>query len=488
MKHYILIYLLLILVCSCNKKGIYNHFEEKKYQQLESIVLDTKTSLANYLNATKEHARSICTDDVMTSFFLAKRDYYSLKKDTVLPASIEYEVTELKKKIQHYYLLHYLNFYDILFIDTTGDIFYTIRKQENYHKNLFKGKLAKTSLSANLKEKNGESYIDFDFYNMSAEPSAFFIEPLTRNNKTEGWFVLQCSIKKINRIFKRNEHLGATGEALLVNKNHYLLTDSRFNVKSTILKQRLPKENIESKFMEEKGRKKVVDYRGKEVISAFDTFNFFGKEWLIIAKIDSDEIRSNYYLEFEETQYPYLLGKILEIDNEYDQGFSTDKKYIAVEMDEFARAENGQILFTQGVSTCTALIASFPGKFSYMAHISPYDAIYNQTKTDITDNMLKEISYFDITRAEKEKMKFEIVLTQPLALRQAIHKLLSEGFFLSQITVLCNANAEYANIYYDTEANCSNVNWKVSNASVFIHTQSKTPSLATVFETQQAVE
>jgi len=63
----------------------------------------------------------------MTSFFVAKKEYYALMKDTVVPKQMVAQIEDLKQKIQYYYLLNYLNFYDILFIDTQGEIFYTIR-------------------------------------------------------------------------------------------------------------------------------------------------------------------------------------------------------------------------------------------------------------------------------------------------------------------------------------------------------------------------
>ena len=110
------------------------------------------------------------------------------------------------------------------------------------------------------------------------------IEPLIENGKTLGWIVMQCSINKINSIFTNNNSLGTTGELVLVNKDHYLLTNSKFRAEPTILRQQLPHENIESKFKEGQGHKLVTDYRGKKVLSSFEVFEFLGSKWLIIAR------------------------------------------------------------------------------------------------------------------------------------------------------------------------------------------------------------
>ena len=81
----------------------------------------------------------------------------------------------------------------------------------------------------------------------------------------------------------------------LVNKNCYMLTDSRFYGETNILKKNLSKDNIESKFSEKKGHKTVTDYRGYRVLSSFEVVHVLNSKWLIVAKIDEDEILTEYY-------------------------------------------------------------------------------------------------------------------------------------------------------------------------------------------------
>jgi len=393
-------------------------------------------------------AKLIKNDQAMIAFFNAKKKYYYLIKDTTLPPEIHLEIHKLKQNIQSHYLQNYLCFYDILFIDTQGEIFYTIRKQKDYHKNIFDKEFSSTILSQKLMKHPRESFVDFQFYEISGEPSAFFIEPVFNNSIPIGWFVLQCSTNKINDIFANDNNLGSTGEVLLVNKNHFLLTDSRFRVEPTILKQELPSENIISKFNEKKGFKSVIDYRNKEVVSAFEVFNFFESEWLIIAKKDREEIETELYEKRKDTILKQITYKITNTEYPYLDSIpniTCEKKL--VDMDEFRRTDDSTMLYTQGISTCTAISVIYPHHFAYLAHISPFDKIYNENRTDILKKLFKKISYFEITESEKENIQFSIACSQTKSLARTIQKIIDEGYFLSQIKVSFSPYAEYGNMY-----------------------------------------
>lgn len=456
----------LLILFSCNRVNeSFTDYEEDFYNKLEKELIKTKSDLTNYLNDIKKLAKEISRDKVMTSFFVAKKEYYALSKETILPESFVVTIEHLKQKIQNYYLLNFLNFYDILFVDKNGDIFYTIRKQKDYHKNIFRGELSNTALSEKLKTNPGESYVDFQFYEVSGEPSAFFIEPVISEKEFEGWFVLQCAINKIDKLFEGSPNLGQTGEVILVNKEHYMLTNSRFKVNSTILTQKLPEKNISTKFEERKGRKLVIDYRGREVYSVFEVIEVFDTEWLIIVKADKDEFEYEYYRENSEKLYPPLLRKL---GNElaYSDEIETDTNVIHVDIDEFQRTEAGGVLFTQGVSTCTAIVISYPGSFSYLAHISPYDKIYGVNRTDLLSRLLKHISYFDIKESEKMNLEFYIASTQEKSFKNCIDQILEAGYFLSQVKIMYGQAYEYGNVIHNASTNKTLVNWKLTEDSI----------------------
>ncbi|MCP4575955.1 MAG: hypothetical protein GY846_06700 [Deltaproteobacteria bacterium] len=170
-----------------------------------------------------------------------------------------------------------------LFIDGDGDIFHTIRRQGDYHKNIFEGELAITTLARQLTNHPDETFVDYEYYSVSDEPSAFFVEPVLKDGCLEGWFVLQCAINKINNMFTQEKGLGATGEVFLVNRHQYMLTESRFSKETSILNRHLSSENIETKFRERSGRKMVTDYRGVRAFTSFEVCHIGASEWLLIA-------------------------------------------------------------------------------------------------------------------------------------------------------------------------------------------------------------
>lgn len=465
---FLYLFISIITAYSCQKNISINSFDDKvneSYDDLISIVNEKKQHLDDYMNQTKGLASSITNDEAMLSFFKVKKEYYDLSKDTIMPKEIVDQIEDLKQQVQDHYLKHYIQFYDILFIDTKGDIFYTIRKEADYHMNIFEGRLSNTTLSKKLKDMPSESFIDFQFYEISGEPSAFFIEPIFEKRKNIGWLVLQCSINKINNMLVSDNELGSTGEVVLVNRDHFMLTNSRFKVEPTILKQQLPAQNIESKFKEKKGLKAVIDYRGKEVHSAFDVFNVLGSEWLIIAKTDKNEIVNKYYLENKDILYPQIEKYLLKQVKYSKNRLSLNNEKVSVHMDEFHRGDTTKALFTQGVSTCTAVNFSYPGQFAYLAHISPYDAIYGELKTDIVNQVFKQISYFEITESKKNSLEFQIMTTQTRSLKELINTIIANGYFLSQIKIAYHSNASYGNMYCDIANKSTTINWYMPDES-----------------------
>lgn len=458
----ILLFLTSISVLSaCTQDYKKENKPDNVYVLLQDVLKERKENLVNYMNESLQLAKKIQNDQNMIGFFKTKRDYYHLKKNAPTPEKLDIQIEKLKENINHYYIINYQSFYDILFIDTNGDIFYTIKKQADYHQNIFQNELAETRLSRKLKDFPNESFVDFQFYEISGEPSAFFIEPVKEKGTTIGWFVLQLSVNDINRLFSINENLGKTGEVLLVNKNHYLLTDSRFTLEPTILKQQLPEENINAKFKERNGEKVVVDYRGKKAYSVFEVFNFLDSEWLIIAKIDESEVLTNEYVKNKEKYYPIVLNKVKQSAIASNETVGVKKEIELVDMNEYRRVDTSAVLLTKGISTCTAVAICYPGKFTYMAHISPYDAIYNQNGTDLLAQMFKQIDYFDITESERHKLHIYIASAQSGSLEKLIEKLISNGYFLSQIKFAFNADASYANLYSDCHSNTVWVDWKM---------------------------
>jgi len=456
--------------------------ENEAYRVLDTISQNKKKQLIDYLQILQKKAEAVRNDKLIQEFFKIKQAYYRLQKQKKAPDSVTQAVTKLKENLEFYSHQQYMVFYDMLLIDTNGDIFYTIRKQADYHKNIFCSELGNSPFIRRLKNHHNASYIDFQNYKISGEPSAFFVEPFIDGPKHLGWFVLQCAINKINSIFSLEDALGITGETVLVNRDHYLLTDSRFNPDSTILKIKLSEENIESKFRERKGHKSVTDYRGEKVLSSFEVFPFWGTEWLIISKIDRNEVLTDYFRRNKTAIIPALRKAIesQEAQHKLDTIPTFTKKNLEIDMDEYRRTDHNHILYTHGVSSCTAIVAQLPGRFAYLSHNSPYDRIYNETKTDLLGRILKQITHYEVTPFEKGEIEFIIIAPHTKSLESIIDVLIDNGILLSQIKFMCQTKAEYANVYFDPQSSEAFIQWKIKNSkSPFLLEKSKNTSSLT---------
>ncbi len=434
--------------------------------QLDYVRQEKLNQLERFTQRIHTLAREAGKDQTVVSFFEMNRHYYNAGKSQLPPAALSDDVEKMRHHFNGYYLSNYFVFYDILFVDMEGSVFYTLRKENDTHINLMDKKQSLGFLSDAFKSKpDNEVFIDFYEYGPSSEPAAFFIEPVKKQGVKVGWIILQCPINKLNSIFAATDDLGQTGETFLVNKNGLMLTESYFKGQSTILKEHLDDRNIKVKFQDKKGHRVVTDYRGVKALSSFEVFEFLGTRWLVVAKIDKDEITTDHYKRYNK-YYGDKLLKYLNISPLPQSSKSVlqgNPGALRVDMDEFLKARNNEILETWGVSTCTALVAAFPKKFGYLAHISPIDRVYNKNDTNLVSQITKKIKSFDIYSFERRNVVFTVVATHLDSLSNIINLLVEDGFFLSQIRVSYNSHARSAAIVYDYGKDDLTITWTMNS-------------------------
>jgi hypothetical protein len=459
-------YSLLLLNCTAPTP---QHPVDAALQTLDSIRQEKQAKLADYLCGVQHQAHNIQNDTLMQSFFTLKNRYYTLGKTTPPPPAMVGAIEKLKGAIRAHYLKHYLSFYDILCINRQGDIFYTIRTQADYHKNIFDSTLCSTSLARNIKQMPHETFVDFEYYHISDEPSAFFIEPVMDQDSVCGWFALQFSINRINAMLSAPKGPGATGESILVNRDRYLLTNSRFFAPSTILRRRLPEENIAAKFAERCGNKIVTDYRGYSVLSSFSVCPVLDSTWLLIVKMNQSEVLTDYY----RHQQSLLRAPILDTAATFaptpcSAALDSAQTMREVDMDEFRRADSATTIYTHGVSTCTAVLIYLPGRFAYLAHLSVDDRLAGGSRTDLVASMINTIKEFDVNRYERQQLKVIIAAPHQRHSDAIVNYLVDEGLFLSQIHLASHPTASYLNIYHDYRRSATLINWFDSSAKALL--------------------
>ncbi len=435
------------------------------FVQLDYARKEKSKNLNRFTQRLHAFAKQAATDNRITAFFEMNRQYFNAaEKGEKIPGSLSSDVTELREQFDHYYLSSYYIFYDILFINNEGTAFYTIRKEMDTHVNVITEKRYIGKLGEVISQKpDHEVFIDFHNYPPSSEPAAFFVEPVFNNDVRVGWIALQCSINKFNTIFASTDELGKTGETFLVNQKGLLLTESYFKGYSTILKLHLDNRNIQAKFKNEIGHRIVTDYRGATALSSFEVFEFLGAKWLVIAKIDKNEIVTDHYRRYKKYYKDRILAFIHQ--NPSAMRIAPQKKQygktVRVDIDEYLKADNGEVLETWGVSTCTALVATIPERFSYLAHISPKDKIYHGDETSLLEQLTKKIKGFDVYPCERQDVLFIVIAPHLESIPNIIDQLIEEGFFLSQIKIAYHPSAASASILSDYKNNSVTITWKL---------------------------
>jgi hypothetical protein len=451
-----------------------DNLEKTVFKKLKIIRTEKKNNVLKHFNKIQRMALYVKKDKKLKKIYRAM-----LNNRNQTDQQIEYE-------LDRHFVKYYGNFYDLLFTDRQGNVFHSIRKESDFKKNILHGTFKATKLSRKLKNYPDTDFSDYEFYAPSHEPAAFFIVTIPEKNKdgsditqkNTGWIILQCSTNSINTILTEREHLGRTGEVYLVNNKKLMLSDSRFMEDSTILKLKVDTDAVKKALAYREGEHIIKDYRGKTVFSSFEKFNVFGSDWIIIAEIDESEAYTSYYKKYKFFLGPKILAHIRKSPL-LKKALKTRKcdNATRVDLDEFQKAPPGACLSTMGVSTCTAVAVVYPGKFGYMAHISPTDRIYGHNfltsrwlgehYTDLLDEIIHRLCHFDVYPYEIDQLQGYICATHDKSLLNAVDIMVEYGMNLNNIRVFINTEADIVNLNADIETNFLSAQWISRNTSYY---------------------
>jgi len=430
--------------------------KKKTFEHITKIRGQKKKEVIDYFANIKKQARAITDDRQMLHFF-------KLLKENKYNPALEYEIDK-------HYVTSYGNFYDILFIDLEGEVFHSVKKEADYHNNIFTSEISNAKLAKKLENPTEDGFVEYEYYPPSGEAAAFFTVLIRDEGKHIGWFVLQCEIDKLNAILQDREGLGRTGEVYLVNREKLMLSESRFMEDSTILQLKVDTVAVKDALRFGEGKKLLNDYRGVNVFSSYEMFDLFGTSWIILVEIDEDEVITDYFKKHQK----YFVKQFIEylgVQNRKPSHFKRrgGVEVERVEMDEFAKIANHSYLLTEGVSTCTAISISYPGKFGYLAHISPTDEIYinniaikyflQKNYHNFLSELIGKIKYFDIYPYELNKLQFVIVATHSESIQKALEIILAQDVGLASIRFMYNPRARSSNVWLESPAYDPHVQW-----------------------------
>ncbi len=205
-------------------------------------------------------------------------------------------------------------FYDFFLISPSGNIHYTVEKEDDYATNLYQGAYKDSGLGEAFRralEYAGSDDVaisDLQSYAPSnGAPAMFMAKALSGDDgELAGVIALQLPVNEITNIMNFDAGMRKTGETYLVGEDLLMRSNSRFIEESTILKQTVASHTVKSALAGEYGVDFTPDYRGVEVLSAYSSTVIDDHSWAVMAEIDKAEI-----LEIATSERPLLAGIML---------------------------------------------------------------------------------------------------------------------------------------------------------------------------------
>lgn len=196
----------------------------------------------------------------------------------------------IKKYVEAY------GYYDAFLVDAqTGDIVYTMYKEDDYGTNLKDGAYADTNIGSAFKETviagNSDFTMleDFAYYPPSKGAASFVASPIFDDEGIIGVLIFQLPIDQINVIMQERSGMGESGETYLVGSDKLMRSDSRFSDESTIFKQKIDPDTANKALNGNSGIETTPDYRGVPVLSAYAPLPLQDVQWVILSEIDKAE-------------------------------------------------------------------------------------------------------------------------------------------------------------------------------------------------------
>jgi methyl-accepting chemotaxis protein len=205
-------------------------------------------------------------------------------------------------------------YYDFFLISPTGDILYTVEKEDDFATNLYQGEFKDSGLAEVFKralvyaETDQVAISDLSAYAPSGGTAAMFVAKAMYGEEGQlaGVIAFQLPTDRIVDIMNFDGGMGRTGETYLVGEDLLMRSDSRFSDDSSILAVTVATKTVARALLGEYGVEFIEDYRGVEVLSAYSSTRIGETTWAVIAEVDKAEI-----LENATSDRPMLAGLML---------------------------------------------------------------------------------------------------------------------------------------------------------------------------------
>jgi methyl-accepting chemotaxis protein len=215
--------------------------------------------------------------------------------------------TKVLKKISPYFnsIIKEKNYYDLFLVDArTGNVLFTVAKEDDYMTNLLSGKYKDTNLGklfrkilSNNDSSNDVLVSEYEPYAPSNnEINAFIGSSVYIEGKIEVVLIMQLPLAEISEKVRRPIIKNLNETSYLVGSDYLIRSDVEDKPKeSIILKKKIDTIAVKKALLGESGVS-VIDspFDGKRIFSSYTPLELLGQKFAIIIDLNYDTTLSNY--------------------------------------------------------------------------------------------------------------------------------------------------------------------------------------------------
>lgn len=156
-------------------------------------------------------------------------------RDMLVDAGDDNNFTRTHKRYHDFFrtLMENVGLYDVILIDTQGNVIYTVEKEGDFATNILDDATENPNLRAIFEtmmapenEEAGTQFFDFQMYEISSAPAAFFSSLIkSRTGRVAAVMIYQIGSEQINHVLQARDGLGETGQTYLVGEDGTLRSD-----------------------------------------------------------------------------------------------------------------------------------------------------------------------------------------------------------------------------------------------------------------------
>ncbi|SFI83802.1 methyl-accepting chemotaxis protein [Celeribacter neptunius] len=193
-------------------------------------------------------------------------------------------------------------YYDVFLFSSTGDLLYTMAKEQDYATNFVDGEYADSNLGAVVRSALAATaprsfFADFTHYAPSnGAPAAFLAAPvLDRRGETRGVIAIQLPTERVDMITTRSTGLGRTGDAYIVGEDMLLRSNTIHGNGDDILHTAMDEASSHNVIAGESGVMREMDVNAEtghdhEQMAAYVPVRTHGVKWGLVVEQTIDEI------------------------------------------------------------------------------------------------------------------------------------------------------------------------------------------------------